>query len=142
MIYFLALIQLINGSDSSNGLLKILYQGEWFTTCQPNRYNYFEYFYYYSYYSAYNNHADVVCKELGYDKGAVVFDRRRVLPSERQYRLWHNDLYCEGTENSLYDCKSRYYEVLSYRCSYIPTYSCQSMNTIAKYICIIYVTYN
>ena len=127
MVSLLALVQLTNGNQSSDGFLEILYQGEWYTTCRPNDYNYYHYYYYYyPYYSTYNNHADVVCKELGYNKGAVAIGRRRRLTSEQQYQLWQYDLYCEGTEDSIYDCVNRY-EDFYYSCSYIPEYSCQSI---------------
>ena len=118
-------MQLTNGNQSSDGILEILYQGEWYTTCQPDDYNYYHYYIYYYYYSAYNNHADVVCKELGYDKGAVAFGNWRRLASEQQYQLWYHDLYCEGTEDSIYDCVKHYGD-LYYSCSYVAEYSCQS----------------
>ena len=127
-------MQLTNGNQSSDGLLEILYQGEWYTTCRRDDYNYYSYYYYYHYYYTpdYNNHADIVCKELGYDKGAVAFNSRQRVTSEYRYQLWYYDLYCEGTEDSLYDCVS-HYDDLYYSCNYIAEYSCQSMNTIAKH---------
>ena len=123
-------MQLTNGNQSSDGLLEILYQGEWYTTCRPDDYNYY-YYYYYS--STYNNHADIVCKELGYDKGAVAFNRRQRLTSEHRYQLWYYRLFCEGTEDSIYDCVSHYDDPY-YRCYDIAEYSCQSMDTVAKYV--------
>ena len=118
----IALVQLTNGSGTSDGILKILYQGEWYTTCGPNDYSY-------------NNHEEVVCKELGYD-GAVTFGRRRKSYTEHRYQLWSYYLYCEGNENSIYDCVSHYnYNELSYsNCYYIAEYSCQSMFTVENFI--------
>ena len=124
---FLALVQLTNGNATSDGLLEILYQGEWYTTCRPNDYYYFHYYYYY-YYPSYNSHGDVVCKELGYDGGVVVSERRQQLTYDYRYQLWYYDLYCEGTEHSIYDCVSQYGydEFYNSYCSSIAEYSCQS----------------
>ena len=117
---FSALVQLTNGHGTSDGLLEILFQGEWYTTCRPNQY------------SSQNNHGDVVCKELGFDEGFVVSDGRRKPISEYRYQLWYYHLYCEGTENSIYDCVIQrnvlYFSY--YRCSYLAEYSCQSMYII------------
>ena len=122
----IALVQLTNGNETSDGLLEILYQGEWYTTCDQGDY----------FYRSYNNHGEVVCKELGYDE-VVAFGRRRKLSTEHRYQLWSYDLYCEGTEDSIYDCVSRYNnDKLSYSyCSYIAEYSCQSMYTVEKFHC-------
>ena len=114
-------MRLTNGNGTSNGMLEILYQKEWYTMCSPS--------YYYYYYNSYN-HGDVVCKELGYDGGVVVSNSRRQLTSERIYRyqLWYYYyLECEGTEDSIYDCVSRYGEFFNSYCSYTAEYSCQSM---------------
>ena len=117
-----------NGNKSSDGVLEIIYQGEWYTTCQPNDYS----SYYYNRY-VYNRHANVVCKELGYERGVIASDSRRRVTSE-QHQLWYYDLYCEGTEDSIYDCSTRYND-FSYRyCYYVPEYSCQSMNIVPNYI--------
>ena len=69
-------MQLTNGNTTSDGQLEILYQGEWYTTCPPDRYNYNYNYYYYRYYPSYNNDGDVVCKELGYYGGAVLSGSR------------------------------------------------------------------
>ena len=117
-------MQLTTGNVTSDGLLQILYQGEWYTTCRPNNYYYNSYYYYYYPYP-YNNHANIVCRELGYDGGVVAFGRRRRL-TEYMHQLWYYDLYCEGTEDSIYDC-IHLNDILSrYYCSYLAEYSCQS----------------
>lgn len=111
-------MQLTSGNGSFNGILEILYQGEWYTTCQPR--------YYYSYYT-YSNHGDVVCKELGFDGGAVAVSSRRMSRYlTYRYQLWYYDLYCDGTEDSIYDCTSRYSDFYYSYCYYIAEYSCQS----------------
>ena len=117
-------MQLTNGSETSNGILEILYQREWYTMC--SRYYYYSYYYY----NSYNNYGDVVCKELGYDGGVVVSHSRQQLTSEHTYRyqLWRDySLQCKGTEDSIYDCNNRYGEFYYSYCSYIAEYSCQSM---------------
>ena len=124
MFYISALLRLTNGHVTSDGLLEILYQGEWYTTCRPNRY------------SSSNNHGSVVCKELGFEKGFVVSDGRRQSFNEYAYQLWHYTLYCKGNENSIYDCGDQR-DVLHfsrYRCSYLAEYSCQS-TYIYMYTC-------
>ena len=115
-------MQLTNGTGASDGILEVLYQREWYTICS--------YYYYYSN----NNDGSVVCKELGYDGGVVVSDNRQQTTSEYMYtyHLWPY-LYCEGSEDSIYDCIN-YYEEFSYSyCSYIAEYSCQSMFTTIVY---------
>ena len=117
-------MQLVSGNGTSNGILEILYQREWYTMCSP--------YYYYYYSNTYYNHGDVVCKELGYDGGVVVSDSRRQQTSERMYRyqLWYYYyLDCEGTEDSIYDCDNRYGEFYYTYCSNIAEYSCQSKFT-------------
>ena len=123
LTFTLALVRFTNGNGISNGMLEILFQREWYTMCSPS---------YYSYYKRYN-HGDVVCKELGYDRGVVVSNSRQQLTSERMYRyqLWyHNYLECEGTEDSIYDCVNHYGEFYNRYCSYTAEYSCQSMFTM------------
>ena len=111
-------MQLTNGNTTSDGQLEILYQGEWYTTCPPR--------------DSYGSHENVVCKELGYYGGVVVSERRRQLTYRNRYHLWSSYLYCDGTEDSIYDCESRYgYDYFPYRCSYIAEYSCQSKHTIS-----------
>ena len=117
-------MQLTNGNGKFDGVLEILYQGEWYTTCRPSDYNY--YYNYYYYYYPYNNHGDVVCKELGYDGGVVAFYSRRPITYQYIYPLWDYSLYCEGTEDSIYDCFNRYGEFYYSSC-YAAEYSCQSM---------------
>ena len=127
-IIFLALVQLTNGNATSDGQLEILYQGEWYTTCPPRDY-------YSSSLYSYGSHGDVVCKELGYYSGVVVSDERRQLTFS--YQLWYSDLYCDGTEDSIYDCVGRYgYDELRFYCPYIAGYSCQSKHA-TSYIIII-----
>ena len=127
---FLALVQLTNGSTSSDGQLNILYQGEWYTTCPLRDY-------YSSSLYSYGSHGNVVCKELGYYGGVVVSNRRRQLTYRNRYHLWSSYLYCDGIEDSIYDCESRYgYDNFLYRCSSIAEYSCQSKQT-TSYIIII-----
>jgi len=82
----------------------------------------------------------VVCKELGYDGGVVFNGRRQKLRNEYGYQLWDNYLFCDGTENSIYDCAERQFTSnYAYRyCSYIPEYSCQSMY-VCMYVCILHL---
>ena len=110
-ILLLALVQLTYGFQPTDGFLEVLYQGEWYTICELNNYN----------------HADIVCKELGYDMGVVTFGRKKKLTSEQQYQLWSRSLYCKGTEDSIYDCVGRYDE-FRFSCPYLAKCSCQSMN--------------
>ena len=130
VLYNLALVQLTSGNATSDGVLQILYQGEWYTTCGPDYYIY--YYYYYHYQDRYNNHADVVCRELGYDEGVVAVGERlgseRLLASEYRHQLWDSWLYCEGTEDSIYNCVNHQDIFRQYYCSsYLVEYSCQSM---------------
>ena len=113
-------MRLINGTETSNGILEVLYQREWYTICSRSSRAY------YSYHD--HNDGHVVCKELGYDRGVIVSNSTRQLTSERLYRyqLWHYYyLNCEGNEDSIYDC-ANHYDEFTY-CSYIAEYSCQSM---------------
>ena len=136
-------MQLTNGNATSDGQLEILYQGEWYATCSPDRYNYHYYYYYYYYrYPSYNNDGDVICKELGYYGGVVISGRRRQLTNENRHQLWYYDLYCDGTENSVYDCTGQYGYDDFYPgyCSYLAEYSCQSKHTsscVCMYACIL-----
>ena len=117
-------MKLTNGNTTSDGQLEILYQGEWYTTCRPRDY-------YSSSLYSYGSHGDVVCKELGYYGGVVVSDQRWQPTYATRYQLY-SDLYCDGTEDSIYDCVSRYgYEKFRYGCSYIAEYSCQSKHAIS-----------
>ena len=114
-------MRLTSGNGTSNGILEILSQREWYTMCSRS---------YYYFYNSYDNYGDVVCKELGYNGGVVVSRSRQQLTSERMYRyqLWrYYYLQCDGTENSIYDCNNRYGEFYYGYCSYIAEYSCQSM---------------
>ena len=123
-------MQLTNGNTTYDGQLEVLYQGEWYTTCRPRNY-------YSSSLYSYGSHGDVVCKELGYYGGVVVSGERRRHTFANRYQLWYIYLYCDGTEDSIYDCVSRYrYDELRYRCSYIAEYSCQSKDA-TSYIIII-----
>lgn len=118
--FILALVRLTNGNGTSNGILEILFQREWYTTCSPSYY----------YYNNRYNHGDIVCKELGYNGGVVVSNSIRQLTSERMYRyqLWYYYyLECDGTEDSIYDCDNRYGEFYYSYCYYVAEYSCQSM---------------
>ena len=112
---FLALVQLTYGSHSSDGLLEILYQGDWYATCQ---------------YPHYSN-AEVVCKELGYDRGFVSFQRSNRFISESQYKFRP---YCKGTEGSIYDCISHQGVYFVSNCYSSTEYSCQGTNSVANFI--------
>ena len=84
----------------------------------------------------------MICKELGFDGGVVVSERRRQLTYDYRYQLWYG-LYCEGTEHSIYDCTSRYgYDEFSYSsCRYITEYSCQSKYAVF-YLSLYSILYN
>ena len=121
-LHVLALVRLINGTETSNGILEVLYQREWYTICSLSSRSYYYYYY--------HNDGHTVCKELGYDGGVVVSNSTQQLTSERIYRyqLWrYYDLICAGNEDSIYDCVDHYREFSSSYCYYIAQYSCQSM---------------
>jgi len=112
----LASIRLTDGNTTADGYLEIFFQGEWYAMCQsygaPNRYN-----------------AAVVCRELGYEGTAPTNIRSRDY-NIHTYVLW-SDLYCSGTENSIFDCRKccgLFYERY-FGCTEIPEYTCQSMYT-------------
>ena len=111
-------MQLSYGIHSSDGLLEILYQGDWYTTCQ--------YFYYSN-----TNHAEVVCKELGYDRGFVTFQRSNRFISESQYTFRLN---CKGTEDSIHDCIAHNGVYFERYCYSLAEYSCQGTNSLANFL--------
>ena len=115
-------MRLTSGTETSNGIVEILYQREWYTICLPYSQIYHNH--------NYHNNGHVVCKELGYDGGLVFSNSTQRQTSERMYRyqLWHFfNLNCEGNEDSIYDCANHYREFSYSSCPYIAEYSCQSM---------------
>jgi hypothetical protein len=88
-------IRLADGEDSSSGRVEVRHKGVWGTVCDDH----FE-----------QNDAKVICKMLGYDSVSNV---ARVYNGTTDYRgsgpVWIRFLAgesCDGTEDSIEDCKT------------------------------------
>ena len=79
----------LEDSDSNyTGRVEVFYNGEWGTICSDG----FD-----------QNDAAVVCRQAGY--GPPV--RYWIDPSHRRHgRIWIDNLQCDGTEDTLFECRS------------------------------------
>ena len=80
-------VRLVGGSAANEGRVEVLYNGEWGTVCD----DYFD-----------DTDADVVCRELGYP-GALGYSCCAAY-GRGSGAIWLDDVDCDGTEASLYDC--------------------------------------
>ena len=82
-------IRLSNGSDYLEGLLEVLHDGVWGTVCDDG----WE-----------SQELSVVCKEL--NLGSPVVTSLSHIPPGKG-KIWLDDMFCSGTEKSLFDCRHR-----------------------------------
>ena len=81
-------LRLEDSEAKFSGRVEILYNGEWGTVCSDE----FD-----------ENDAAVVCHQAGYGPPL----RYWIDPSHRRHgRIWLDDLQCEGTEDTLFECQS------------------------------------
>ncbi|KAH3858727.1 hypothetical protein DPMN_101354 [Dreissena polymorpha] len=84
-------IRLVNGTSEQSGRVEVLHRGEWGTICDYN----FD-----------DRDAKVICRMLGF-----VFSRAKSLSGayygEGQGRIAVDELYCQGEETDISECKSR-----------------------------------
>ena len=81
-------VHLVGGSGSHEGRVEILLHGEWGTVCDDDWDL---------------TDANVVCKQLGYSKGASVAHGKAQF-GEGTGIIWFDDVNCTGSEAHLYDC--------------------------------------
>ena len=86
-------LRLVNGSTPNEGRLEMYYANEWGTICDD-------------YWT--DDEADVACKALGYERGAVDNGGRFLGGyfgfAERGVPIWLDNVNCEGDETNLLDC--------------------------------------
>ena len=86
-------LRLVNGATPNEGRLEMYYGNEWGTICDD-------------YWT--DDEADVACKLLGYESGAVDnggrFLRGYFGFAERGVPIWLDNVNCEGDETNLLDC--------------------------------------
>lgn len=83
-------IRLVNGSGFCSGRVEVLHNEEWGTICD-NGWGIEE--------------AQVICK--GLSCGSALKARSSAWFGKGMGRIWLDEVTCEGTEKSLYDCPSR-----------------------------------
>ena len=82
-------VRLVGGVANHLGRVEILYSGEWGTVCD-NRWTI--------------NDGHVVCRMLGFSKAVQIFKSSAFKGGSG--KIWLTKLVCNGTENSLFNCKN------------------------------------
>ena len=80
-------IRLVGGNSSNEGTVELCMENEWGTVCD----DLFDI-----------NDANVVCRQLGYP-GAIQYHRSAYY-GQGSGPIWLDNVYCEGTEASIYNC--------------------------------------
>lgn len=81
-------LRLAGGIQTTEGRVEVYYNGQWGTVCDDN----------WSIQSG-----NVVCKQLGYERAEKVSYSAAYGPGSGQ--IWIDEINCEGTENSITECK-------------------------------------
>ena len=84
---FVLAVRLVDGSDSNEGRVEVYHNGKWGTICDDEWDM---------------NDAHVVCKHLGFQYAAAIFDQATF--GQGTGPIWLDDVDCKGSESILYTC--------------------------------------